>query len=239
MRERMLTVKELARYLSLSERTVYNMIRQGQIPFAKVGGQYRFGRQEIDQWLSQRGKPRATVLDRVRETPDVLTKRLLFMGALTAALEPTGITPVVVGGNAVEFYTAGGYATGDIDIIAPSEPVDAVLRNWGFSKEGRHWYSDDYGIVIEAPGLFLEREQYEKALQVEIDDLKVYLIAVEDLIVDRLSAYVHWKSEDDRFWARELLALHTAELDRDYLARRARIQGVLEALDELLKESAK
>lgn len=43
--------------------------------------------------------------------------------------------PVLVGGGAVEIYTAGAVATGDLDIVTPrQEEFEACLRELGFTK---------------------------------------------------------------------------------------------------------
>lgn len=46
-----MTVKDLAAYLQVSERSVYNMAADGECPAAKVAGQWRFHRPDIDAWL--------------------------------------------------------------------------------------------------------------------------------------------------------------------------------------------
>lgn len=38
----MVSVKELSRYLGVGRKTLRKLIRAGQIPYAKVGAQYRF-----------------------------------------------------------------------------------------------------------------------------------------------------------------------------------------------------
>lgn len=238
MPELLMTVRDVAKYLGLSERTIYSMIKYGEIPYIKVGGRYRFSRGKVEEWLQQNLKEKMpTALQRVKETADPLTKRLLFIGLLNKELEPENIKPIIVGGNAVEFYTAGGYATYDIDVIAPSEPLDKVLKKWGFDKVGRHWISEELDIVIEAPSFALDKEeQREKLYEVEIDNLKVYILGIEDLIIDRLNAYVHWKSQDDGIWAKELMVLHSEEIDWDYLEKRAKEEKVEAALAELKEE---
>ncbi len=56
-----MTVDQVAAYLQLSKRTVYNMAAAGELPAAKVGDQWRFFRPEIDRWLARLS--RATVGD--------------------------------------------------------------------------------------------------------------------------------------------------------------------------------
>jgi len=51
MNNHVLTTKELADYLSVSEGTVYNMVKEGEIPAAKIGRSWRFLRPAIDKWL--------------------------------------------------------------------------------------------------------------------------------------------------------------------------------------------
>ena len=49
-----LTVKDIARLLSVSEKTVYRWISQGQLPAYQVHEQYRFNRAEILEWATSR-----------------------------------------------------------------------------------------------------------------------------------------------------------------------------------------
>lgn len=46
-----MTVKHLAEYLSLNERTVLKLVQDGTIPGVKIGNQWRFRRPMIDTWL--------------------------------------------------------------------------------------------------------------------------------------------------------------------------------------------
>lgn len=47
-----LTVAEVADYLRLRPRTVYDMVAREKIPFSRAGGRLVFARDQIDQWLS-------------------------------------------------------------------------------------------------------------------------------------------------------------------------------------------
>ncbi|MEZ4452454.1 MAG: PTS sugar transporter subunit IIA [Nannocystaceae bacterium] len=49
--DRLLTLRELADYLRLGERTVLKLANQGEIPGARIGNQWRFKLSVIDAWL--------------------------------------------------------------------------------------------------------------------------------------------------------------------------------------------
>lgn len=49
--EKLMTIKEVAKYLRLSVHTLYKMAEQKRIPALKAGKQWRFKKEEIDKWL--------------------------------------------------------------------------------------------------------------------------------------------------------------------------------------------
>jgi len=49
-----MTVEEVAAYLRVSERTVYEWAQKGEIPSGKLGTSWRFKRGEIERWVNQR-----------------------------------------------------------------------------------------------------------------------------------------------------------------------------------------
>lgn len=51
MTDQILTVKEVADYLKVNERTVYRMATAGKIPAFKVGASWRFKEAEIERWI--------------------------------------------------------------------------------------------------------------------------------------------------------------------------------------------
>lgn len=68
---------------------------------------------------------------------------------------------------------------------------------WVFEKEGRHFYHSDIKLAVEIPDNHLAGS-YEKVLKAQIDeDNYVYLISIEDIMLDRLRASVHWGGEQD------------------------------------------
>jgi len=49
-----LTPREAAEYLSIHVRTIYRLVKNGEIPCRKVGGSWRFKKYALDEWLSGR-----------------------------------------------------------------------------------------------------------------------------------------------------------------------------------------
>ena len=53
MMDDILTIKELADYLKLNEKTTYRLVLNGDIPGFKIGGSWRFERTEIEKWIER------------------------------------------------------------------------------------------------------------------------------------------------------------------------------------------
>jgi len=49
--DRLMTVKQLADYLRVNDRTVLKLVSDGTLPGVKVGNQWRFRKAMIDTWL--------------------------------------------------------------------------------------------------------------------------------------------------------------------------------------------
>jgi hypothetical protein len=176
-------------------------------------------------------------VDALASEPDRLRRRLVALGALTACLEPARIEPILVGGCALELYTQGGYSTGDVDLALPVSPkVDAAFADLGFEKSGRYWVRRELDLLFEAPAPAGLPGETAPRTELSIDGLRVVILGVEDLLLDRLRAWVHWKSEEDRRWAGRLVSLYRSRLDWTYL--RGKVEwdkGEREALATLEK----
>jgi len=53
------TVRQLAEYLSVNQRTVYRMAERGDLPAFKVGDAWRFRRHDIDAWIERQQQERS------------------------------------------------------------------------------------------------------------------------------------------------------------------------------------
>ena len=47
-----LSVEETARWLGVTPRTVYRLVKCGRLPGFKVGGQWRFSRSILEAWVA-------------------------------------------------------------------------------------------------------------------------------------------------------------------------------------------
>ena len=51
MESNIMTIKEVAEYPKLDEKTACRLTAKGQMPDFKVGGSWRFRESEIDRWI--------------------------------------------------------------------------------------------------------------------------------------------------------------------------------------------
>lgn len=51
---RLMTIGEVAKYLRIHKSTVYRLAKGKRIPASKVGNKWRFRKDVIDRWLTER-----------------------------------------------------------------------------------------------------------------------------------------------------------------------------------------
>ena len=81
MDDDILTIEEVARYLRVSERTVYDWAQKGEIPSGKIGTVWRFKKVEIERWVNERlssNRP-ASVFSIVQIQNILSPDRILFL----------------------------------------------------------------------------------------------------------------------------------------------------------------
>ena len=54
--KQIMTPKDTAKYLGFHLVTIYRLLKQDQIPATKIGGQWRFRKDVLDDWFLQRMK---------------------------------------------------------------------------------------------------------------------------------------------------------------------------------------
>jgi len=89
----LMTLEELGKYLRFTRKTLYRLLKQGDIPAIKIGNKWRFDKEAIDRWLRQSEEVKARIL--VIDDDEAI--RSLFK----RTLEGQGHT-VVTAGNGIE-----------------------------------------------------------------------------------------------------------------------------------------
>ncbi|MBN1913299.1 MAG: helix-turn-helix domain-containing protein [Candidatus Omnitrophica bacterium] len=52
----LMTIDDLATYLKVSRRTIYEWLKGNKIPALKLVGQWRFKKDKIDEWLERQSQ---------------------------------------------------------------------------------------------------------------------------------------------------------------------------------------
>lgn len=162
----------------------------------------------------------------------------LLSRAFHAVEERTGSRPVIVGGSAVEYYTAGTITSGDFDLVAPdAEVVAEALVEVGFRREDRRGtrlgglYHPQLLIAVDfVSGILFEGRTDPARLEVVVVDQeeggKVVFAPPEDIIADRLGQYASDpKARGDMLEQARLLLSLVSDLDMDYLKKRVGEEG--------------
>ena len=161
------------------------------------------------------------------------SERILFIAALlTKELEDTKEATIVVGGSAIEIYTSSLYVSQDLDLVASRREAISVLESWGFTREGRIWWRDDWKIAVDLVGYDYTGSQ-RRTQVIETRYGPVRLAAVEDLVIKRLAEAKHLRSKESFSQAVMLLSEYKGSLDNAYLDEFAQRQDVVDILAEL------
>lgn len=56
MNDEIMTLKEVAEYLKLAEKTAYRLAAEGKLPGFKAGGNWRFKQSDIEKWIEENKK---------------------------------------------------------------------------------------------------------------------------------------------------------------------------------------
>lgn len=152
-----------------------------------------------------KNKPRKEVM---LKTAAVVTKRL----------EVNSIYPIIVGGLAVEIYTQSEYSTRNINFVTKELlEVEKTLLELNFSKTDEQFYRKDIDMTVQIPDIKLTGSETKvQILQIEYDTY-IYVIAVEDIILDRLSSAVYNHSEKAAKWGKRMLSKNYIRIDQSYL----------------------
>jgi len=157
---------------------------------------------------------------------------LQLFAKITEEIEAAGFQPpILVGGAAVELYSGSMIATGDFDVVTSRQDVlETALQHHGFvkpsgpGKSTRGWIHPELRLGFEVVGSSLMdgKADRSRVLLIDVADGEHFaVIAVEDLIADRMGQYHSGTAPEMLEQAKSLFKLYQGE-DISYLERRIR-----------------
>ena len=186
------------------------------------------------------------LLHRASSKQDRLEKQLYVAAAISGVFEERGIPVVLVGGMVVEYYTAGGYTTGDIDMVLPpieKQEIETVMRELGFERfeDYRHWLHPRIQIPVEFPPgpLQIGHLIVQELNEIEIEKIKLKILKVEDILLDRMIAAQEWKDLQAEAQAEMLMYAHYDRMDWSYVHQKASQLGVIELFQKTQRKVKK
>ena len=178
----------------------------------------------------------------LKQEQDLFKRRIQFIAFLTEKLKEEGVDAILVGGEAIDLYTAGNFATSDIDLLVTNRAVtEKLLNKFGFGKEVNGlWFNKDLNIVIQ-----VIPEPYSgdpaRLRKFRIKDFELRVAAPEDLIANRLYSKTFWKNnpQRDSEQAIALLKIFADSIDNTYLNKVAKRDNIEDVLAEARKYASK
>ena len=74
-----MTIEEVAAYLRVSERTVYEWAQKGDLPGGKIGTTWRFKSADIEKWVNDRLKGQGAAVDKYAASSVITAERVLLL----------------------------------------------------------------------------------------------------------------------------------------------------------------
>ena len=176
-------------------------------------------------------------------TQDKLERQIYLAAAISSAFEKKGIQSVLVGGAVVEYYTAGEYTTVDIDMVLPpleKREIENVMEELGFERfeDYRHWLHPHIPIPVEFPPgpLQIGHLLVQEVNEIEIEKVKLKILKVEDILLDRLIMAQEWKDLQAQVQAEMLMYAHYSEIDWSYVHQKSTLLGILKLLQKIRRK---
>jgi len=156
----------------------------------------------------------------LKQEGNLFKRRIFFLAFLSGKLKENGADAILVGGEAIDLYTAGTFAISDMDLLVSSKSVtEKLLNRFGFGKEDNGlWFNRDLSIVIQVIA-----EPYSgdttKLRKFRVKEHELRVAAPEDLIANSLYSAKFLKSNPQRDLeeAISLFKIFSRSIDNAYL----------------------
>jgi len=178
----------------------------------------------------------------LKEEKDQIKRKLLFLGFFSEKLKEKGVNAVIVGGEAIDIWTGGTFASADIDLLVQSKKIaEKLLNKFGFEKkENTLWLNKDLAIVIHVIESSYSGDS-DKLKTMRIGKYELKIASPEYLIKDRLCSLKFWKDnpQSDMEKTVALLSIFSDSIDNSYLNRLAKENDIEDVLAEAREYASK
>lgn len=178
----------------------------------------------------------------MKEERDPFRKRIFFLGVLTSKLKESGVDVILVGGEAIDLYTAGNFSTSDIDLVVDNKAMtEKLLNKFGFGKQGNGlWFNSDLNIVVQVIDQSYSGD-LNRLKKFKVKNYELRVAAPEDLIQNRLYSAKFWKSNTQRDMEESiaLLKIFADSIDNSYLDKLANEHDIVDYLADARKYVSK
>jgi len=119
----LMTVEELGQYLRFTRKTLYKLLKRGDIPGIKIGNKWRFEKATIDRWLHQ-------YMEGTKARFLVIDDDELILTLFKRTLEPYGHTVVTAsnGQDGIECVIKWDFDLVFLDLKMPDVSGDEILK---------------------------------------------------------------------------------------------------------------
>ena len=177
----------------------------------------------------------------LKQEENLFRRRVLFLAFFTSKLKENGVDAILVGGQAIDLYTAGTFATSDIDLLVTNKTVtETLLNRFGFGKQDAIWFNRDLNILVQVIS-----EPYSGDLRrlrkFKVREYELRVAAPEDLIANRLYSAKFWKSNPklDLEQAISLLKIFSESIDNAYLDKQAKKNDIEDTLAKVKRHASR
>jgi len=174
----------------------------------------------------------------LKEEKDLFRRRLLFIGFFTTKLKEHGVNAILVGGEAIDIYTGGTFASADIDLLVENKAItEKLLNKFEFAKQGNTlWLNNELGFVVHLIQMDYSGDP-DKLRKFRVKNHELRIAAPEDLIKDRLCSVKFWKSNPQRDMEESvaLLKIFSDSIDNSYLDKLAKENDIEDLLSDARK----
>lgn len=175
----------------------------------------------------------------LKQEENLFRRRVLFLAFFTSKLKESGVDAILVGGQAIDLYTAGTFATSDIDLLVTNKTItEGLLNRFGFGKQDAIWFNRDLNIVVQVISAPYSGD-LRRLRKFKVREYELRVAAPEDLIANRLYSAKFWKGNPklDLEQAISLLKIFSDSIDNAYLDKQAMKNDIEDTLAKVRRHA--